>query len=289
MSTENKNKRSWWKRLRDKYRLIVLDETTLETKSSFLLSRLNVFAAISSILVLLSLVILALLFFTPLKQYLPANNQAGDRANLYKLNAKTDSLEQVAAARAVYLRNIKNIFEGNIDSLSTEVNIDQIELDSNIVLTPSHEDSLFRLQMDSLERGYILNQTTDNNNRFSQINFYSPLKGFISSKFNPEEEHYGIDIVAPENEPIKAIQEGRVILADWTVDAGYVIMLQHENDLISVYKHNSVLLKKVGNFVKAGDVVAIIGNSGELTSGSHLHLELWNNGIALDPQKFIHF
>ena len=289
MGIEKTKKRSYWQRLRDKYRLIILDETTLETKSSFLLSRLNVFGLISSIIVVLSIGILALLFLTPLSQYLPEGNDVVIRNELFDLNQKTDSLAKVAEARANYLTNIRNIIEGKVDSFVIDENNGTVVIDTNVMLNPSIEDSIFRLQMDSIEQGFLLNQENPESNRFSNLNFYAPVQGFISAGFDADEDHYAIDIVAPENEPIKSVLDGRVILADWTVDAGYVIIIQHDNDLISTYKHNSVLLKKVGNFVKAGDVIAIIGNSGELTSGSHLHLEIWSDGIALDPQKFIHF
>ena len=289
MGTEKMKKRSYWKRLRDKYRLIILDETTLETKSSFLLSRLNVFALFSTVIVLLSLGVLALIFYTPFRQYLPDSHDGQFRSELYQLNLKTDSLERVAQARSAYLSNIRNILDGKVDSLVVDDTIANEATETDLILTTSQEDSIFRLQMDSIEQGFLLNQEKLGDNRFGDLNFYTPVQGFISAGFDAEEDHYAIDIVAPENEPIKAVLDGRVIMADWTLDAGYVLIIQHDNDLISAYKHNSVLLKKVGNFVKAGDVIAIIGNSGELTSGSHLHFELWNDGIALDPQKFIHF
>jgi murein DD-endopeptidase MepM/ murein hydrolase activator NlpD len=119
--------------------------------------------------------------------------------------------------------------------------------------------------------------------------FFAPLNGYITSTFNPREEHFGVDIVGPENEAIKATLEGTVIFASWTNDNGYVIQIQHPNNIISVYKHNSALLKKVGDYVKAGEPIAIIGNSGENTSGPHLHFELWYNGIPINPQEYIIF
>ena len=119
--------------------------------------------------------------------------------------------------------------------------------------------------------------------------FFTPLKGFVTNNFNALNSHYGIDIVAKKNEPIKATLDGTVIFCDWTIKTGYVIAIQHQNNIISVYKHNSALMKKEGNYVKAGEVIAIIGNTGELTSGPHLHFELWYDGKAVNPKEFMRF
>ena len=119
--------------------------------------------------------------------------------------------------------------------------------------------------------------------------FFSPLAGIISAPYDPKIAHYGVDVVSKKNEPIKSVADGTVILASWTQDAGYVIAVQHRSNVISVYKHNSSLLKKMGEFVSAGDVIAIIGNTGELTTGPHLHFELWYNGNPMDPEEFVSF
>ncbi len=119
--------------------------------------------------------------------------------------------------------------------------------------------------------------------------FFPPLKGYVTNEFEPRSDHFGIDVVAPENEPVKAVMDGVVIFSQWTSETGYVIGLQHGNNLLTLYKHNSVLLKKEGNFVKAGDAIAIIGNSGEQTTGPHLHFELWYNGQPINPRDYIVF
>src|SRR5690606_7227816 len=119
--------------------------------------------------------------------------------------------------------------------------------------------------------------------------FLPTLTVFISDRYNVKNGHYGVDVVARSNEPIKAIADGTVILASRTQDSGYVIAIQHRGNLISVYKHNAELLKKVGTFVNAGEIVAIVGNSGEMTDGPHLHFELWYNGNSLNPEEFVTF
>ena len=140
-----------------------------------------------------------------------------------------------------------------------------------------------------VEREDSYSLTDDKENISKQIYFFAPLKGTITNEFDPSKEHFGIDVVAPKDEAIKATLDGTVVFAEWTVETGYVIQLQHANNIVSNYKHNSVLLKKVGDEVKAGDVIAIIGNSGELSSGPHLHFELWKEGKPINPKEFINF
>jgi len=120
-------------------------------------------------------------------------------------------------------------------------------------------------------------------------NFFKPLNGIITAKFAPLEKHYGIDIVAPHNDAVKSVLDGTVIMAAWTLETGYVIVIQHAGNLISVYKHNAVLLKQEGDFVKAGEPIAIAGNSGEISTGPHLHFELWYNGNPVNPTNYINF
>ena len=125
--------------------------------------------------------------------------------------------------------------------------------------------------------------------QLDKLHFFTPVRGMVTNSFNPSNNHFGTDIVAGPNEVVKATLAGTVIMATWTLETGYVIEIQHDNNLISVYKHNAELLQKVGLRVKAGDAIAIIGNSGELTTGPHLHFELWQNGVALNPENFIVF
>ena len=159
---------------------------------------------------------------------------------------------------------------------------------SRINLGISKDDSLLRKMVEEEEQ---FNIPVEGRRRLNleSLNFFIPIKGLVTQDFNPEEEHLGIDIVAKENEVIKATQDGRVIFAEWTAETGYVMIIQHAEKFISVYKHNSALLKAQGQDVSSGEPIAIIGNSGELSSGPHLHFELWYNGYAVDPQEYISF
>jgi murein DD-endopeptidase MepM/ murein hydrolase activator NlpD len=157
-------------------------------------------------------------------------------------------------------------------------------------LKKSSQDSMLRKEIESQDR-YTLGVKDNSSfaNNASGFLFFPPAKGTVTNRFDPVTKHYGIDIVANANEAVKSTLDGTVLIANFTSETGYVIGIQHSNNLLSFYKHNSSLLKKPGDFVKAGEVIAIIGNSGELSSGPHLHFELWYNGIALDPRKYISF
>ena len=149
-------------------------------------------------------------------------------------------------------------------------------------------DSQFRKDFEESELTFLTVRNPISHDLEGQY-FYSPIEGMVTTVFNIREEHYGIDIVSKSNEPVKSVADGTVIFGDWTQESGNVIYIQHRDNTISVYKHNSALLKKVGNFVSSGDVIAIIGNTGEFTTGPHLHFEMWYNGNPVDPEEFISF
>ncbi|HRZ22071.1 MAG TPA: M23 family metallopeptidase, partial [Bacteroidales bacterium] len=195
--------------------------------------------------------------------------------------------------------NLRNIIEGNdMTEFYQKATADAGTTDTtrnyqDIQITHSPEDSLLRLEFERQGRsipsssGGLL--TANERNEMPDFLFFSPLEGIITSRFNPDIGHFGVDLVSNKNEPIKAVLDGMVVFAGWTLETGHVITIQHQQNILSVYKHNSVLLKKEGNFVKAGDVIAIIGESGELSTGPHLHFELWFNGNPVDPTDYIRF
>jgi len=290
-----KNPKKWVQKLRDKYRLVILNEETLEEKFSFRLSRLNVFIAIGALAILLIFLTTYIIAFTPLREYIPGYASVDFQKNLYDLGLKADSIEQDFRQKDLYIHNIKNIIEGKEIDEKIPVPKDSAKSKNyaNIKDTKSKEDSMLREEVESQNK-YSLspNFTTGNNTpslSISSQNFYCPLKGMITNEFNPRINHYGIDIVSQKNEAIEATLSGTVIFANWTVETGWVIAIQHQGNIISVYKHNSVLLKKQGSFVKAGEPIAIVGETGELSSGPHLHFELWYNGNPINPKEYISF
>lgn len=274
---------------------MVLNDDTYEERFSFKLSRLNVFILVGITSIILIILTIFLIAFTPLREYIPGYTDVTLSRRVNVLLRKTDSLENISRQKNIYINNIKRIIEGK-EILNDSAGIGAPEPApgyENINYTRSLEDSLLR-QVYENETSYDLYYNENEELGFqsksaSSYIFFKPLKGFITSEFDLSIQHYGIDIASKKNEAVKATLNGTVIFANWTVATGYTISIQHPGNFISVYKHNSVLLKKEGNLVKAGDPIAIVGESGELTTGAHLHFELWHNGTPINPREYIAF
>jgi murein DD-endopeptidase MepM/ murein hydrolase activator NlpD len=285
---ENKNRSKKIKqKLLNKYRLVVLNEDTFEERFTFKLNRLNVFvfSIISALLLITGTTIF--IAFTPLREYIPGYSSVSLKKKATKLAYKTDSLQQVIEINEQYYSSIKKVLTGDVTTVDFNKDsiIEAAEMDiSELVFIPSKEDSLLREQV-LLEDKY--NPLITN----SEINFvlFPPVKGTISEGFNTKDKHYAVDVVTSKNAPVKATADGTVIFSEWTAQTGYVIIIEHTNNLISVYKHNSVLTKEQGALVKAGEVIAAAGNTGEFSTGPHLHFELWSDGYPIDPTNFIDF
>jgi len=275
------------KKLLHKYRLVVLNEDTFEERFTFKLNRLNVFIFSIIFALLLIATTTIIIAFTPLREYIPGYSSVSLKRKATMLTYKTDSLQRVIAINEQYLSSIKKVLSGDVKTVN--FNKDSIiraaEIDpSEINFSPSKEDSLLRERV-SLEDKYnpLINT--------SEVSFilFPPVKGTVSDEFNAKEKHYAIDIVAAKDAPIKATADGTVIFSEWTAETGYVIIIDHSNNFLSVYKHNALLTKEQGELVKAGEVIAKVGNTGEVSSGPHLHFELWSDGYPIDPANFIDF
>jgi murein DD-endopeptidase MepM/ murein hydrolase activator NlpD len=210
------------------------------------------------------------------------------RRELIRLKLNADSLELALTEQNAFFQNVGNVLKGNIKNDSAQNKPDKSKDYSKIDLNASKKEEALKKSIESQDK-YSLTYETESKGGISNFFFFTPIKGMVTEQFKSKEQHYGVDIVGPENESVKATLDGTVILSTWSSEAGYTITLQHSNNLISVYKHNSVLLKKVGDYVKAGEAIAIIGNSGEHTTGPHLHFELWYNGKAMNPQDYMVF
>lgn len=285
MTTKNNN--TWRYRLTRKYRIVLMNDDTLEEKSIFKFTRLDLYLIGFTIILILSLLIIAAIVFTPIKQYVLGYSEVHMQRKLIKQDLAVDSLQEMVANQQLLLLNIKRVIAGDIDTTVplgfTAQKYDTINIDKR-----SKYDSLFRKKMASQERVNLKTQQSDNK-KGSVVNyhFFLPIKGIVTNEFSHEVDHFGVDIVAPENTIVKATRDGTIILASWTLETGHIVAIQHDNDFISFYKHNSAILKKIGNFVKAGDVIAIIGNTGELTTGTHLHFEIWYKGIPVNPKDYV--
>lgn len=280
-----------------KFRLVVLDNESFEEKRAFVLSWAVIIIYFLFSFLFLSTIIFVVISFTSLKKVIPGYPDTVEQEllktkyieNLLKLN----SIEEKVAINSLYYSNLEKILNGEIilDSLH-EKNDTTLELDTNnLDFNKSINDSLLRLKIKEREKYdiSIVDQSQNINDNIRSVLFFSPLKGEITSPFNYKNGHIGIDVIASKNEAVKAALEGTVVFSDWSPENGHVIQIQHEKNIISIYKHNSFLLKKTGDRVSAGDPIAIVGNSGSLSTGPHLHFELWYNGVPLDPEKFIIF
>ncbi len=287
MIKKDKKKGLLKKKLTDKYRLVVLNENTFEERFSLKLSRLNVFVLGGVFSILLIGFTTLLIAFSPLKEYIPGYSSTALKRKATKLSFETDSLKTRVAILANYIKALKPVLTGDlkpetIDSLKKETKnfmIDQSKLNA------SKEDSLFREKIESKDRFPLADKFQNK----AKIVFFAPVSGTISQKFNNKNKHFAVDIVAKKNTPVKSIADGTVIFSEWTTETGYVLIIEHPNNYISVYKHNGTLLKKQGDFVKSGEVIANVGSTGELTTGPHLHFELWSNGYAVNPINYIDF
>lgn len=287
---EVQKKRKFKEKLKDRYRLQIINEDTLEEVWYAVLSRINFMVWIGVIGVILVAIGIVLVSFTPLREYIPGYPD-GNIRRLYILNTlQVDSLEQQLNIRDKYIQNIHAILKG--DETESYINeLDSLPVMENITFETSNFDSILKEQFEQEEKYGISTLYTQKREDFqiNKLHFFCPLKGSITNLYDAKGDHYGIDIASNLNEPILTVLSGTVIMAGWTLEAGFIIQVQHSNDLISVYKHNSQLLKEMGDKVTAGEPIAIIGNTGEFTTGPHLHFELWHKGKPLNPSEYIVF
>ncbi|MCY1721171.1 M23 family metallopeptidase [Prolixibacteraceae bacterium Z1-6] len=276
-----------YEKLKNQYRLIVYNDTTFQSVWSMKLSMLKVFTVTSLASAVIVVLVILLIATTGLREYIPGYPKAEYRQMLVHNALKVDSLEHELAARDRFFRGIQSIMSGEIpeDSLSIQEETPQ----EQVQFVEYNHDSVFQDKLLAEQLSLSIQNNENKATELSQIHFFVPLKGVITEHFNSSPNHFGIDLVSVPNARISAVLGGTVIFSGWTLETGYVIYLQHEADLISVYKHNAELLKNTGDKVNAGEAIAIIGNTGELTSGPHLHFELWHKGSALNPEQYIDF
>ena len=283
-----KNKRkAFWKNFKFKYKLTITNENTLEEIVGIHVSKLNGVSVLLSAVTVIFLIASLIIVFTPLRNYLPGYMNTEIREQVVTNALRADSLQWLLDRQRMYIMNIQDIISGNIkvDSVHSIDSLTEARTEELMERTKAEEE--FRKQYEETER-YNLT-TIDNAQAVSGLIFFRPTRGMVSSGFDANHKHFGIDIAASPNESVLATLDGTVILATYTADTGYVIQVQHSQNLVSVYKHCGSLLKKVGDSVKAGEAIALVGNTGEKTTGPHLHFEIWNRGRALDPSNYIVF
>lgn len=277
--------------LTNRYLLIIRNEENFAEKSTFSFNYAKLIVFFVSIFIIF-LTISLYLSKTILSQWVdPRHAELETNRKLIALSLAIDSLANEVAKKDKFIHSFQYVLTGNDEVIelgksvpSDSERLQNLNKDVNLYNLPEI-DSAFRKEFE--DSGIGITRRSGEIADLQEIFFFSPVSGIITSPYNSKRDHYGVDIVSKSNEPIKSVADGTIIFSSWTQETGNVIAIQHRSNLISIYKHNSALLKKTGNFVRAGDLVAIIGNSGELTSGPHLHFELWHNGNPVDPEAYI--
>ena len=280
--TDN-SKYRFLRKLKNKYRLVILNDGTFEERVVIKITPLLVLSMALVISLLLVFTTFLLFSFTPLQEYVPGKTKLETHKELVKMATKVDSLVSLIEGRDVYVNNLKTILNGG-QIIEIEKETLENSAENTLVLDVSPEDSLFRLRVEEKSSGDYISVSSEVNNYFLR-----PLKGELIDKYNKQTKHFGIDILSKRGSIVNSVSEGVIVTSDWTKETGFVIAVQHSGGFLSFYKHNSSLLKEVGDYVKKGEPIAVIGNSGELTSGPHLHFELWKNGESVDPENYISF
>ncbi len=284
---KKKRSKAFWNNIKFKYKLTIVNENTLEEVVGLRVSKLNGLSVLLSVLAVLFLIAAVIIAFTPLRNYLPGYMNSEIRAQVVDNALRVDSLQQLVERQNLYIMNIQDIFSGKV-SVDTVHSIDSLtRMRQEELMPPTDRESEFRKQYEDTEK-YNLGTITAQAEVDGLI-FYRPTRGMITEHFDAEKKHYGTDIAANPNESVLATLDGTVILSSFTADTGYLIMVQHNQELVSVYKHCGSLLKRTGDKVMAGEAIALVGNTGKLTTGPHLHFELWHKGRAVDPEIYIVF
>lgn len=267
------------------YKVIIYDETHLREVASYNVTSVNVIATVGLVVILVAALVTVLLVYTPLNSLLPNTTENRYRDEVVDMAMKIDSLEQVIVVRADYFRTIGNLMDGKVDTDNpvTDTVIERQKID----FVKNKHDSILQSLIEEQEHQTLSAIGDNGRDKFRKMTFFMPVKGTITAPFDVSIGHLGVDIATKGDEPILATLPGTVILATWSVETGHVIQLQHDNNIVSIYKHCAALHKSTGDKVEAGEPIAIVGNSGDLTSGTHLHFELWHNGVPVDPAQYI--
>jgi len=289
MDQKDRKKRTFLKKLITPYRMVIINEETFEERIQFKTSKLSVlmlsllsFSAIAGL-------VYASIAYTSLKEYIPGYDSTELRKQAVQNLFVTDSLITLYNQNLQYLNAIRAVLNEDISFEDPERMDQSLQVenqDAPEFISSIPEDSLLRAFVSQQDK---YNPDLSSSNVTLETLLLPPAIGPISQGFNTEESHFAVDIVLEANTPIKSIDDGRVVFAEWTAQTGYVIIIEHSQGILSVYKHNAALSKEQGDVVQGGEVIALAGNTGELTTGFHLHFELWVEGYPMDPKNFFNF
>jgi murein DD-endopeptidase MepM/ murein hydrolase activator NlpD len=287
MAKDEKKKSNW----RDKYRFSVINDHTFEEVWRIVLTRYNAFLLITFALLFIIWGTSTLISFTNLREFIPGYPDVTMRRNILMSAIRLDSLDREIKLRDKYFDNLNAIISGSHPN-ELSARQDTTRNYKSIKFNTSSNDSVLRARVEKEEK-YNLTlgpSSPESASGLASLHFFPPVKGIITGKYDVRTKHFGTDIVTKPKALVSAVLDGTVIFTGWTMETGFVIEVQHPNNLISVYKHNANLLKETGDLVRSGDIISVVGDSGELyTSGPHLHFEIWYKGSSLDPEKHILF
>mgnify|MGYP001414473838 FL=1 len=283
-----KQKKNSINKLTRSYKVVVSSEDTFEERLSFSTNKFNVFLVLSLYSIILIAFTISVVFFTQIREMVPGYSSSDLLTQAIYLTKKTDSLENELELNNTFYKSIENVLSGKTEQIiykdTLAVSNEKDNIDFQAVLTNA-EDSILRKYVEEEDKFNL----TKNELVIENKMFVNPVKGQITQKFDPLNNHFALDILVDTGTPVKSILEGKVIFSEWSVDTGHVLIIDHGDNIISVYKHNSKVLKTQNNFVKAGEVIAYSGNQGTLSTGPHLHFELWKNGTPINPEPLFNF
>ena len=290
MATPNSaKKKKVREKLRNMYRLVLLHEDTFEERLALRLTPLNVFTYAGLLLILLIIIVTAIIAFTPLREYIPGYSDVTTKRNAAYAVFKADSLENELIIRENYMNNLHTLLSGGAPADSSDIAEQHVVHSGEIDDYKSKADQRLREEVEEAEKYSVHSSGISTRSQAAAYFFFTPVVGVVTAGFSPQKDHYGIDVATKEGESVKAVFDGTVIFAGWSPEVGHVIQIHHRNNLVSIYKHCSVVMKRKGESVTAGEVIGIVGNTGEQTTGAHLHFELWEDGSALNPQDYLTF
>ncbi len=288
MPAKRQKRKKIAKKLFTKNRLVILNEDTFEEIFSLRLTLMNVFVVATVGAILIIIITTYIIAFTPLREFIPGYASNKLKRDATELALKSDSLTQAVQKNDAYLKSIKRVLTGDLDYAALNkdsILATKIEPTEPENLQPSKAELQLRTAVEQEDKYNLFEKAQQK----VDLVLFPPVKGLVTEKFSPKDKHFSVDIAVAKNTPVKAVQSGTVIFADWTPTNGNVIILRHNNGFLSAYKHAATLNASQGDVVKTGEVIAIAGSSGQDSTGIHLHFELWKDGYPIDPEQFIDF
>jgi len=275
--------------LSKKFRLVILSDSNFSEKFSLRLTPAGIIIGLLAITIVMTSAVISIVAFTSLREYIPGYGNIAERKQILKLSIQADSLEQTLASKELFLNSLMNVLNENVETKTPKPKKDTTGKYTLLDAKPSKTDIQFRDDYEKNKNNSMASIAKIKLSGLSELVFFTPVNGIVSTSFNMLDQHYGVDVVTKADEVIKSTLDGTIVFTGFTAQEGNVIQVQHGNNLISIYKHCSTLLKRIGDRVKSGEGIAIVGNTGEKSNGPHLHFELWFNGSLVNPQEFVAF